>query len=122
MRVRTAFAAAVSASILCASAPASAQHEIANDHQNNPVYNECRREGVNDNQCYCYSQWIYNNGWEVNKQVVVRIMQAYPLTSEQSFGEEIWEKTGLSLSRDDMIAAVDLIVNATSYCSKWENK
>lgn len=122
MLFRTAFAAAVVAGALGASAPALAQHEMADDYRQTIVYAECRNQNIGDNQCYCFANYVYNNGWEVNKQAVVRIMQAYPLANGADIGDEVWEKTGLTLDEDHMIAAVDLIVNATGYCSKWESK
>lgn len=99
------------------SGPAAAD-QVVGDYRQTPVYGECRRQTINDNQCYCVTQWVYGNGWGLDKTIVVKVMQAYPLTSQQSVGDEIYRR--IDADGDAIDRAVSLMVDATNYCSKFE--
>lgn len=111
-------AVAATAAGLSFGGPGASAEQVVDDYRTTPVYAECRRQDINDNQCYCFAAYIYLNGWGVDKPTIVRVMQAYPLSSQQTIGNEVFSR--VSGDGDTIETAVTLITNGTGHCSKWD--
>lgn len=118
--IRASAALALAAPLLVGPVMTGAAAARGDEDYKSESFLECRRQGVNVNQCYCFAQWIRGNGYYVNKTVVVELMQAYPLTGHATIGEEVYGK--IRRQPAEIEPAVKLLVEATNYCSKWENK
>lgn len=94
--------------------PALAQH----GEEGKPVYEECIREGINTNQCRCFSRFVRLNGEHVDKAVVLRLMQAHPVSKSQTLSEDDGYKAAPGTDGNMMSMAIQLIVDATKECSK----
>ena len=95
-------------------APALAEH----GEEGKPVYEECIREGINTNQCRCFSRFVRLNGEHVDKAVVLRLMQAHPVSKSQTLSEDDGYKAAPGTDGNMMSMAIQLIVDATKECSK----
>jgi hypothetical protein len=94
--------------------PALAEH----GEEGKPVYEECRREGINSNQCRCFSRYVRLNGEYIDTAVVLRLMQAHPVSKSQTLSEDDGYKAAPGTEGNMMSMAIQLIVDATKECSK----
>lgn len=113
-RVSALLAATLLVLPVAAGSPVAAQH----GEEGKPVYEECRREGINTNQCRCFSRFVRLNGEHVDKSVVLRLMQAHPVSKSQTLSEDDGYKAAPGTEGNMMSMAIQLIVDATKHCSK----
>eukprot|EP01030_Chromulinospumella_sphaerica_P025290 gene25290-25425_t len=100
--------------VLAGPGPAVAQ----NGEEGKPVYQECLRQGIETDQCRCYSRYVRLNGGEyLDQTLLVRIMWHYPLSQKQKIGDEVFKKV-YAPSTEVMWSAVTVLTDAANHCSR----